>query len=57
MLQETSPVSQNTSVGDVKALVLSFHPVIVIETVEEERARSLLYAVAGQLRMTFLNGR
>ena len=45
-------MSQNTSVGDVKALVLSFHPVIVIETVEEERARSLLYAVAGQLRMT-----
>jgi len=44
-------VSQTTSVEDIKALVLSFHPLIVIETVEEERARSLVSSVAGQLRM------
>ncbi len=44
-------MSQTANVDDVKALVLSFHPVIVMETVEEERARSLLYSVAGQLRM------
>lgn len=38
-----------TSIHDLKALILSFHPVIVIETVEEERVRSLLLAVAAQV--------
>ncbi len=40
-----------TSVHDIKALVQSFHPLIVIETVEEERARALLLAAAQELRM------
>ncbi len=41
-----SPVSTVSSVHDIKTLVLSFHPVIVIETVEEERVEDLLSAVA-----------
>ncbi len=40
---------QSTSVHDLKTLILSFHPVIVIETVEEERVQSLLAAVADQV--------
>jgi len=40
-----------TSVHDIKTLVLSFHPVIVAETVEEERVRSLLHCVARELRL------
>lgn len=39
---------QSTSVHDLKTLILSFHPVIVIETVEEERVQSLLVTVADQ---------
>ena len=27
----------STSIHDIKTLVLSFHPVVVIETVEEDR--------------------
>lgn len=40
-----------TSVHDLKTLILSFHPVIVTETVEEERVRSLLHSVARELRL------
>jgi SpoVK/Ycf46/Vps4 family AAA+-type ATPase len=47
-------MSQATSVHDLKTLVLSSHPVIVIETVEEERVRSLLKSVAAQVRMPLL---
>lgn len=43
--------TQATSIHDIKTLVLSFHPVIVIETVEEERVASLLLSVAAQLKM------
>ena len=42
-------MSISTSVHDLKTLVLSFHPVIVIETVEEDRVMPLLRAVATQL--------
>jgi len=42
-------MSISTSVHDIKALVLSFHPVIVIETVEEDRVMPLLLSVAAQL--------
>ena len=42
-------MSVSTSVHDIKTLVLSFHPVIVIETVEEDRAITLLKSVADQL--------
>lgn len=43
-----SPVSAVSSVHDLKTFVLSFHPVVVIETVEEERVLALLRAVADQ---------
>lgn len=43
----------STSVHDIKALVLSFHPVIVIETVEEDRVTELLASVATQARLQF----
>jgi hypothetical protein len=38
----------STSVHDLKTLIQSFHPVVVIESVEEERVRDLLVAVADQ---------
>ena len=43
-------MSLSTSIHDLKTLVLSYHPVIVIETVEEDRVRVLLRAVAEQVR-------
>ncbi len=42
-----------SSVHDVKTLVLSRHPVIVIETVEESRVDALLSSAAADLRMAF----
>ena len=39
------------SVHDLKSLVLSFHSLIAIETVEEERVRSLLREVAVDLKL------
>jgi hypothetical protein len=44
-------MSHRTSVHDLKTLVLSFHSLIAIETVEEERVRSLLHEVAVDLRL------
>ena len=41
----------STSVHDLRTLVRSRHPLIVIETVEEERVLSLLHSVAAQERM------
>jgi len=41
----------STSVHELKTLALSYHPVIVIETAEEERARALLASVAADLRV------
>lgn len=41
----------STSIHEIKTLILSSHPVIAIETVEEERVRSLLLAVSEQTRM------
>ncbi len=46
-------MSLSTSIHDIKTLVLSFHPVIVIETVEEDRVYSLLQSTALELRMPF----
>lgn len=42
-------MSLSTSIHELKTLVLSCHPVIVMETVEEERARTLLLSLAVQL--------
>jgi ATPase family associated with various cellular activities (AAA) len=44
-------MSHRASVHDLKSLVLSFHSLIAIETVEEERVRSLLREVAVDLRL------
>ncbi len=43
----------STSIHDLKSLIQSFHPVILVETVEEERARSLLTAAAASLGLAF----
>ena len=39
-------MSLSTSIHDIKTLVLSYHAVIVIETVEENRVFSLLHSTA-----------
>jgi len=39
------------SVHDLKGLILSFHSLIAIETVEEERVRELLNEIAADLRL------
>ena len=39
----------SSSVHDIKTLILSFHPLVVIETVEEDRVLSLLRDVADQV--------
>jgi MoxR-like ATPase len=44
-------MSHRRSVHDLKSLVLSFHSLIAIETVEEERVRALLHEVATDLRL------
>jgi len=44
-------VGLSTSIHDIRTLVLSFHPVIAIDTVEEERAEKLVDAVAEELCM------
>lgn len=41
----------STSVHDLRTLIRSSHPLIVIETVEEERVLTLLQSVAAQERM------
>lgn len=46
-------MSLSTSIHDIKTLILSFHPVIVMETVEEDRVVSLLRAAATQVAMPF----
>jgi hypothetical protein len=44
-------MSAISSVHDLKTLVLSFHSLIVVETVEEERVRELLAGVGADLRL------
>jgi ATP-dependent 26S proteasome regulatory subunit len=43
----------SASIHDLKTLILSFHPVIVIETMEEDRVETLLQAVAGRVNLPF----
>ena len=45
------PMRQPTSVHDLRMLIRSFHPLIAIESVEEERLDALLTSVADQERM------
>lgn len=42
-------VALQTSIHDIKTLVLSFHPAIAIDTVEEERVEALIDAAAREL--------
>jgi hypothetical protein len=44
-------VPGSTTVHDLRTLALSFHPLVVLETLEEERARKLLLAVCQDLEM------
>ena len=44
-------MTTGSAVHDLKTLILSFHPVIAIETVEEERAANLVKHVAAELNM------
>jgi ATPase family associated with various cellular activities (AAA)/AAA+ lid domain len=44
-------MSHRRAVHDLKSLVLSYHSLITIETVEEERVLSLLHEVATDLRL------
>jgi len=46
-------MSHRDSVHDLKGLILSFHSLIAIETVEEERVRALLNEIAADLRLPF----
>ena len=46
-------MSHQQSVLDLKGLVRSFHSLIVIETVEEERVRAILAEVAADLSLPF----
>lgn len=46
-------MSHRTSAHDLKSLILSFHPLIAIETVEEERVQALLTELATELRLSF----
>ena len=46
-------MATSSSIHDLKTLILSFHPAIVIETVEENRARSVLTAAAKNLDIAF----
>ncbi len=41
----------STSIHDIRTLVLSFHPVIAIDTVEEERVEKLVETVASELNL------
>lgn len=51
MASDKRNVKDSTTVHEVKALILSYHPVVVIETVEEERLEQILDSVAAQLRI------
>ncbi len=45
-------MSLASSVHDIQSLILSFHPVILVETAEEQRMRTILQSVANQARLT-----
>jgi AAA+ superfamily predicted ATPase len=44
-------MSRRTSVHDLERLIRSFHSLIAIETVEEDRVRSILFEVASNLKL------
>jgi len=50
--EERVATSSSSMVHDLKTLILSFHPVIAVETVEEDRVGFLLDQVAAELSAT-----
>jgi hypothetical protein len=46
-------MSHRSAVHELKTLVLSFHSLLAVETVEEERIRAMLMEVAADLRLPF----
>ncbi|NEO83491.1 MAG: AAA family ATPase [Spirulina sp. SIO3F2] len=44
-------MSLATSVYEIKTLIQSFHPIIAIETVEEERVENLLKSATGEMKI------
>ena len=44
-------MSSRTTLHDLKSLVCSYHSLVVIETVEEERVSSMLVSIARELRL------
>jgi hypothetical protein len=50
-----TPMSVPTTVHELKTLILSFHPLIVFETVEEQRVESLLVSATSDLRLPLLD--
>jgi len=48
------PIVPASSVDDLKTLALSYHPLIAIDTVEEERVQALLEAVARELQLPLI---
>ncbi|MFQ5457203.1 MAG: AAA family ATPase [Myxococcota bacterium] len=46
-------MATTSSIHDLKTLILSYHPVVTIETMEEDRARSLVRAAAKSLDLGF----
>jgi hypothetical protein len=51
----TAPGATTVSgVDDLKTLVLSYHPLIVIDTVEEERVAALLEGLAARMNVTLM---
>jgi hypothetical protein len=49
----SAQMSHRSAAHELKTLVLSFHSLLAVETVEEERVRSLLIEVANDLRLPF----
>ena len=50
----SSTAAAVAGVDDLKTLVLSYHPLIVIETVEEERVETLLDSLAARMNVTLM---
>lgn len=46
-------MSHQSAIHELKTLVQSFHSLLTVETVEEERVRSLLIEVASELKLPF----
>ncbi len=46
-------MSRTAAMHDIRTLLLSFYPMLVIETVEEDRVQSLLGPIAASFRLPF----